>query len=108
MGVAIALTADRYYYWMYSDVGNRTEYPFTGSYEVRGNLLLLGEPRGVSENTPADELSLYSSTWKISETQWGKRLNFTGDRPDDKARSLMPDFQFDPKNPFRNQRLLAP
>ncbi|WAC18081.1 hypothetical protein OVA24_12620 [Luteolibacter sp. SL250] len=108
MGVAIALTKDRYYYWMYSDVGNPTDYPFTGSYEIRGDLLLLGEPSCVLEKTPPDELVLYSSSWKISDTKRGKRLNATGDRSGDKGRSLMPDFQFNPKNPFRNQHSLDP
>jgi hypothetical protein len=111
MGVAIAITEDKYYYWMYSDVGGPGDYPYCGSYSVDGGILRLGEPTSLvtGKVIKSDDLhSLYSSEWKLILGRTTTSLHSIGDTPDDKGRSLILDVQFDPQNPFRNQDSLNP
>ena len=119
MGVAIAISGDRYYYWMYSDAGSSgRDDPYVGTFRIEGDLLLLGEPSRLSTESrkplsdnpydPPEELSLYGSSWRIIRTPFGTKLHHTGDREKDAARSLIQDFHFDPNKPFRNQMFLKP
>ena len=107
MGVAIALSKDRYYYWMYSDIPAEVAYPYTGTFRIQGDQLLLNAPFTSAKGERA-ELGLYSDRWKILRSGVSLRLHAVTDKEDDHARSLMPDFQFDPTNPFRNQPNLNP
>ena len=107
MGVAIALSKDRYYYWMYSDIPVEVVYPYTGTFRIQGDQLLLNAPFASANGEPAG-LGLYSDRWKILRSGVSLRLHAITDKENDHARSLIPDFQFDPKNPFRNQSNLNP
>lgn len=112
MGVAIAITEDKYYYWMYSDVGGGPgDYPYCGSYSVDGGILRLGEPTSLVTGTivkSAGLHSLYSAEWKLIKARTTTNLHAVGDKPDDNGRTLIIDVQFDPQNPFRNQDSLKP
>jgi hypothetical protein len=96
MGVAIALSENRYYYWFYSDARYDEEpaWPIVGTYTLSDGRLTLS----------ANEF-LYASTWLVEangnrECLWAERD--VGDYP----RLLIPDPYFDPKDPFANQALL--
>lgn len=112
MGVAIAITEDKYYYWMYSDVGGGSDdYPYFGSYSVDGGILRLGEPTSLATGkvVTSDALhSLYSAEWMLIKARTTTNLHALGDKPDDYSRTLIIDLQFDPQNPFRNQDSLKP
>lgn len=97
MGIAIGLSADKYYYWFYSDVYNPDEpiYPLTGQYTFEGGNLHLEGNVG----------SLYASEWVTKQIQgrlclWAKR------DVDDITRILIPDPRFDSVDPFKHQGLL--
>ena len=97
MGVAIALTPDRYYYWFYSDVklDDEPEYPITGSYSfVDGKLQLNG-----SNNL------YYATNWIVVSNGGRKCLSAERD-VGDVARYIIPDTHFDPSRPFENQGTL--
>jgi len=96
MGVALAVTENRYYYWFYSDVPYAKEpaWPLVGSYRIIDGQLTLS----------TDEL-LYATTWIIvtngdRECLWADRD--VGDYP----RLLIPDPDFNQAKPFKNQELL--
>ena len=111
MGVAIALSEDRYFYWMYSDIPSEASYPYTGTFRIQGDELVLDAPSVLATGELASddpEMGLYSDRWKILRTGVSLRLHAATDKADDHARTLIPDFQFDPANPFRNQRNLKP
>ena len=111
MGVAIALSDDRYFYWMYSDIPVEASYPYTGTFRIEGEELVLDSPFVLATGEPASdapEIGLYSDRWKILRTGVSLRLHAATDKPDDHARTLIPDFQFDPADPFRNQPNLKP
>lgn len=96
MGVAIALSRDRYYYWFYSDV----RYVEEPAWPIVGFCTLSGGRLALSTNQ-----FLYASTWLVEtngnrECLWAERD--VGDYP----RLLIPDPHFDPRNPFKNQGLL--
>jgi hypothetical protein len=111
MGVAIAISGDRYFYWMYSDIPVEADYPYTGSFRIEGGVLILGSPSeyatGVSVEEP-EKIGLYSDRWRILPGRLSVSLHSTRDDADDVARTLIPDFQFDPSSPFRNQPTLKP
>jgi len=94
MGVTIALTPDKYYYWFYSDVvtGDEPEYPIAGSYTFTNGKLLLD----VSED------HLYSTSWIIT-TNAGRTCLWAERDAGDFPRLLIPDQNFNAKAPFRNQ-----
>lgn len=109
MGVAIAISEDRYFYWMYSDVGGSGDYPYVGRYSIKNETLRLGDPTSLvtGKLIEKDDLhSLYSEEWKIVREQLTTNLHSLTDKPDDHARTLILDIQFDPQNPFRNQQNL--
>ena len=113
MGVSIALEGDRYYYWMYSDVGTNFEqyYPYTGTWTIEGDILVLGDPTVLDTGLPAkpsQQAELYSRRWRVLRRPVSIALHSEGDDLDDHGRTLLPDFQFDPTNPFRNQVALKP
>jgi len=111
MGVAIALSEDRYFYWMYSDIPVEASYPYTGTFRIQGEELVLDTPFVLATGEPASddpEMGLYSDRWKILRAGVSHRLHAATDEADDHARTLIPDFQFDPENPFRNQPNLKP
>ena len=98
MGVAIALSHNRYYYWFYSDAKYDEEptWPIVGTYTLSENRLTLSAKEGEH---------LYATTWLVEtngnrECLWAERD--VGDYP----RMLIPDPYFDPKDPFANQELL--
>ena len=106
MGVAIAISEDRYFYWMYSDVGGDGDYPYVGQYSIKDGILRLGDPTSLvtGKSIEKDDLhSLYSEEWKIIKERLTTNLHSITDKPDDYARTLILDVQFDPQNPFRNQ-----
>lgn len=106
MGVALAVSEDRYYYWMYSDIPDDADYPYTGTFQIEGDILVLDSPRVLRTGAPANnilECGLYSDSWRITSDGFSPRLHSTTDAPEDHARTLYPDFGFDPSNPFRNQ-----
>ena len=97
MGVAIALTPDRYYYWFYSDVKleNEPEYPITGSYSlIDGKLRLNGSND-----------YYYATNW-IVVSNGGRKCLSTERDVGDIARYLIPDTHFDSSRPFENQGTL--
>lgn len=98
MGVAVALSSNKYYYWFYSDVvsGDEPAYPVSGSYRYDGATLQLD----------SDE-RLYSHNW-IFATNDGRVCLIAPADTGDVARLLIPDFAFDPSDPFKNQRSLRP
>lgn len=111
MGVAIALSEDRYFYWMYSDIPDEASYPYTGTFRIQGEELILDAPFVLATGEPASndpEVGLYSDRWKILPTGVSLRLHAATDKAGDHARTLIPDFQFDPTNPFQNQQNLKP
>lgn len=113
MGVSIALQGDRYYYWMYSDVGTNFEqyYPYTGTWTIEGDILVLGDPTVLDTGLaakPLQQAELYSRRWRVLRRPLSVSLHSEGDNLDDHGRTLLPDFQFDPANPFRNQGTLKP
>jgi hypothetical protein len=98
MGAAIALTPDQYHYWFYSDVGGleEPEYPITGTYTFSNGRLVLEE----------GQHRLYATSWVVvtnacRQCLWAERD--VGDIP----RMLIPDQEFDPMTPFRNQPKLS-
>lgn len=98
MGVAVALSSNKFYYWFYSDVVSSDEpaYPVSGRYRYAGGSLHLD----------SDE-RLYSYSWMFATN--GGRVCLTA--PADTgnvARLLIPDPSFDPSDPFKNQRSLLP
>ena len=106
MGVALAVSEDRYYYWMYSDVGGAGSFPYTGTFRIEGDNLVLSSPTVLETGESADEMpewGLYSSRWEIIRDGTSTRLHSVSDSADDHARSLYPDFGFDATTPFRNQ-----
>lgn len=109
MGVAIAISGDRYFYWMYSDIPVEANYPYTGSFRIEDGVMILGSPSeyttGVSVVEP-ERFGLYSNRWRILPGQLSVSLHSTTDDASDVARRLIPDFQFDPSRPFRNQHNL--
>ena len=109
MGVAIAISGDRYFYWMYSDIPVEANYPYTGSFRIEDGVLILGSPSvyttGVSVEEP-ERIGLYSDRWRILPGRLSVFLHSNTDDADDVARTLIPDYQFDPYNPFRNQQNL--
>ncbi len=111
MGVAIALSEDRYFYWMYSDIPVDANYPYTGTFRVQGEQLILDTPFVLASGEPATgdlDIKLYSDRWRILRRGVSLRLHAVSDKEGDHARTLIPDFQFDPENPFRNQSNLKP
>jgi hypothetical protein len=111
MGVAIALSKDKYYYWMYSDAGENPHLPYTGNFRIDGDVLELEAPSSVATGQVVPELDggyLYSSRWKILRTPVSVRLHAEKDSPEDIARTLIMDTQFDPASPFEHQNLLEP
>ena len=98
MGVAIALTSNKYYYWFYSDErsGSEPRYPISSEYQFDGRTLSL------DSNT-----HLYSSIWVVV-TNGGRICLSAPSETGDVARLLIPDGNFDPAEPFRNQRALKP
>jgi len=107
MGVAIAISEDRYFYWMYSDVGIDGDYPYVGQYSIKDGILRLGDPTSLvtGKSIEKDYMpSLYSAEWKIIKERLTTNLHSITDKPDDYARTLILDVQFDPLNPFRNQQ----
>ena len=111
MGVAIAITEDRYYYWMYSDAGGQGNYPYTGAYTINQGVLRLGPAVEVLAGEPMEtpgELHLYSNAWKMVGDPSAMNLHSVGDKADDHARTLVLDVHFDPHDPFKNQKKLRP
>lgn len=111
MGVALAVSKDRYYYWMYSDVFLDGNYPYTGKFRIEGGELILGEPSELETGKHVKEAAkagLYSDRWRILRKDLSVRLHSVTDAPEDHARTLLPDFQFDPSEPFQNQLKLMP
>ncbi len=111
MGVAIAISGDRYFYWMYSDVGGPGSFPYTGRYSIKDDILHLGVPTSLvtGRQIDNDDLhALYSDKWKVMRRGLTTNLHAERDKPDDHARTLILDVQFDPQNPFRNQDRLKP
>lgn len=108
MCAIIAIKGDRYYYWFNSDAGGDNRRCLTGNFEIAGDLLKLGTP-GILTDLPAIEdpsLSLYSTSWRMIREEHRIVLLAEHDKPEDTARRLIPDFHFDPENPFRNQEHL--
>lgn len=111
MGVAIAISGDRYFYWMYSDIPVEANYPYTGSFRIEDGVLVLGSPSEYTTGVPVEEperIGLYSDRWRILPGRLSVSIHSITDEADDGARTLIPDFQFDPSNPFRNQQNLKP
>lgn len=111
MGVAIAISGDRYFYWMYSDVGGPGDFPYTGQYFIKDEILTLGAPTSLLTGLQIDNddlHSLYCERWKLIRRDVTTNLHAVSDKADDHARTLILDVQFDPENPFRNQDLLKP
>ena len=112
MGVAIALSKDKYYYWMYSDVGEIPDLPNTGTFEIDGDMLELGAPSSVATGQVVSDSDggyhLYSSRWKILRAPVSVSLHAEKDATEDIARTLIMDTQFDPASPFGHQHLLVP
>ena len=111
MGVAIAISGDRYYYWMYSDVGGYPNYPYVGNWKIEQDGLMLGLPFELESGvavTPPDQIGLYSHDWRILRRPLSTALHSVDDDASDNGRTLLPDFQFDPDAPFRNQGQLEP
>jgi len=106
MGVALALSGDRYYYWKYSDVASEANFPYTGTFRIEGDELILGQPSELATGNPAAHL--YSDRWLILRRPLSVQLQAANDQPDDHRSTLLPDFQFDPSSPFRNQPDLKP
>ena len=106
MGVAIAISKDRYYYWMYSDIPVISNYPYTGTFKVENQQLILEPPVVLATGAPADqqpEWGLYSNRWNIIRNHLTMSLHSANDKEDDVGRRLLPDFSFNPQDPFRNQ-----
>ena len=111
MGVAIAISGDRYFYWMYSDIPVEANYPYTGSFRIKDGVLILDSPSEYTTGVAVDEperIGLYSDRWRILSGRLSVSLHSTTDNADDGARTLIPDFHFDPSSPFRNQPNLKP
>ena len=89
MGVALALTADRYYYWFYSDVvtDDTPTYPITGTFTFDGTRLHLD----------GDAL-LYSHNWVITTNQSGVAFLISQDERTSLRLAPLPNF--DPLHPF--------
>lgn len=94
MGVAIALTSDKYYYWIYSDLqsGDEPGFPFTGNYTFENGKLALEDSGDY----------YYATEWNMTTNGGRKCLQAIGmnQSPD---RLLIPDPDFDAKFPFKNQ-----
>ncbi len=97
MGVAIALSGERYYYWFYSDVilENEPDYPISGTYVWTDGILTLKQEYD----------QLYSSVW-VAATNAGRACLWAERDVGDFPRMLIPDTNFDPSNPFMNQGVL--
>ena len=111
MGVALAVSGDRYYYWMYSDIPVDANYPYTGSFRINGDELILSEPSELATGKlvkQPEAIGLYSDRWRILRKKLMIQLQSATDAPDDHARTLLPDFQFDPLSPFQHQQNLQP
>ena len=96
---------------MYSDIPADASYPYTGNFQIQGDRLMLGEPVVMSTGESAEnypEMGLYSDRWEINRKGLSIRLHAATDKKDDQARTLIPDCQFDPREPFRNQQYLKP
>lgn len=93
MGVAIALSRDKYYYWFYSDVPYPTEphWPIIGTYRNDGGIITLS-----SNNY------MYATSWVVA-TNGNRRCLWAEHDVGDYSRLLIPDPDFDPKAPFQNQ-----
>lgn len=82
MGVAIALSDDRYFYWMYSDIPVEASYPYAGTFRIQGEELVLDAPFVLATGEPASdapEIGLYSDRWKILRTGASLRLHAATD-----------------------------
>ena len=109
MGVALAIHGDRYFYWMYSDVPVDANFPYTGTFRIDDGVLILEKPSeyaAIASGDKVKKIDLYSYRWRIVPGKLSMALHSTADDADDFARILIPDFQFDPLNPFGNQRSL--
>ena len=95
MGIAIALTTNQYYYWMYSDVvgGAQPEYPIIGKYTLDDKALRIESSQ-----------QLYSSNWHVINTNGLQCLVAEFDSPN--LRLLKPHPNFNPKDPFGWKQLL--
>ena len=98
MGVAIALTSDKYYYWMYSDVEwlEEPSFPYAGSYTFEDGKLTL--------EVSGDHY--YATEWNITKNG-GRKCLQAKDEFRDLSRLLIPDPKFDAKVPFKNQSNLV-
>jgi len=104
MGVVIALSEGRYYYWMYSDVGGTDPSgPYRGAYSIEDGELQLGDPENLRGGRGKEEL--YSRRWKMVEVGGEVRLLAIEDqqRKSVKSRYLHLDREFNPWHPFNNQ-----
>lgn len=111
MGVALAVAQDRYYYWMYSDVSVDANYPYTGTFRIEGDELILDPPTELATGEPVQgtaKMRLYSDRWRILRNGLSVRLHSMTDASGDHARTLLPDCQFHPSRPFQNQLNLKP
>jgi len=104
MGVAIAISGDRYYYWMYSDVGGPDE--AVGKCRIEGDVLILDPPD--SGKNLDEYFQLYSDRWRILRLPTATALTAVAKSEGDPGRMLLPDFRFDPRNPSHNQEHLQP
>jgi len=98
MGVAVALTSNKYYYWFYSDAGsdNEPSYPISSNYQYDGKTLILDSKE-----------HLYSTAWVVV-TNGGRLCLSAPSQTGDVARLLIPDPSFNSAEPFGNQRALKP
>jgi hypothetical protein len=113
MGVAIAVSGDRYYYWFYSDVGwdGEPPYPYTGTFKIDGEVMELGFPSSLATGRVVlidGKSELYSYRWRIEHVSNSVILHAERGKNDDSARTLILDRDFDENHPFRNQGSLTP
>lgn len=96
MGVAIALTRDRYYYWFYSDVpyAKEPDWPIVGTYRNDGGTITLSSNQ-----------YMYATSWMVA-TNGNRQCLWAEHDVGDYPRLLIPDPHFDPKAPFQNQAIL--
>lgn len=110
MGAALAIKNDEYFYWFWSHMSSEIFGPYRGKWRIEDDCLVLNKLDDSSCLNDFDrdfEPDLLETKWHIDRTKFGTQLYGEEGGKEALERYLIPDAQFNPREPFRNQGFMA-